>query len=446
MSRTNYNVKQSYTGTGSLSAYTFPFKIEAKEQLEIVVLNSLGVEIQRVRGDDLTFLSSVVFNPVTGGGTVNLIANLPAANTLLILLANDAPTQPYEFSDKTSFSLKKIERALDFIAGAVQRLTYKTKQSLRIHDADDEETFNGQLPAGIGLAVGKAIIVNSTGTGLEFGPDLSSPTAGSGVPVGGGVGAALVKNSATDGDAIWDDLVISGFSSRLGVAWSSVGLRDFIEQFLAITYLGPLIASFSGSSNVLREKGTVVSGITLSVNVTKRSNPIGEIKFLQGATVIQDMLPPVQTGSGVTNQVYAPSFSDNITFTVQVTDALVGVDGLNTVSANTSYSFVYPYYNGAGAQGKTPAQVAALTKSVINSTATLNKVFTTSNGNVYYFAYPASYGNLISILDENGFETFSSWTKTVSNITGLDGNAVSYNIYESNNPVVAGTTNFTFKR
>ena len=38
---------------------------------------------------------------------------------------------------------------MDFIAGAVQRLTYRGKQAFRIHDLDDEETFNAQLPAGV---------------------------------------------------------------------------------------------------------------------------------------------------------------------------------------------------------------------------------------------------------------------------------------------------------
>lgn len=442
--RSTYNVKETYTGIGSLAVYTFDFKIEDKSQLEIIETNSLGVELQRVRGTDLVFLSSVVFNSVLGGGTVTLAANLPTGYKLIILLANDAPSQLSEFSNKTSFSLKRFEAALDFIAGAVQRLAYRGKQSIKIHDLEDEETFNAQLPYGLSTALGKAIVVNATGDGLEFGPDLSGP-GGVGVPDGGAIGAALVKNSAVDGDAIWDDLVITGFSSRFGVAWSSVGLRDTLEQILAITYLGPLIASFTGSSNSLREKGNTVASVTLSVNVTKRSNDIARIRFLQGVTLIQDHNPPVVIGSGVTASVYSTPFSDNITFTVEVTDEPTG-GGPTMVSSNVTYSFVYPYYNGAAAPGRTPAQVAAMTKSIINSTATLNKAFTTANGDVYYFAYPASYGLLTSILDENGFETFSAWTKTTQNITGLDASAVSYNIYESNNPVVAGSTNFTFKR
>lgn len=266
------------------------------------------------------------------------------------------------------------------------------------------------------------------------------------VPDGGLTDAVLVKSSAADQDAMWDDMVFDGFSARFSKAWYSQGIRQTLAMILDLTYLGPLIASFTGSSNTLREKGATVSSVNLTVNVTKRSNPIAKIDFKQAGTSFQNYEPPVNVGSGATSATYSTPFSDNISFAVSVTDEIVGGDGPTTVSSTVSYSFVYPYYAGAGASGKTPSQVAALTKLIINSNANYNRAFTTANGDVYYFAYPAAYGNLTSILDENGFETFSAWTKTVANITGLDSNAVSYNIYESNNPVVAGSTNFTFKR
>lgn len=599
MARQTYAPKQTYVGSGSLATYSFDFKIEALTQLLVVVVNVLGVEVERVRGDDVTFLSSVTFSQ-SGGGSVTLLANLPAGYTMVLLEANDAPTQPFEFADKTSFNMKVIERAYDFLAGAVQRLSFRASQAFRIHDADDEETFNPQLPPGISLPANynRTFAISPDGTKMVYGPttdtidgavgaaaaaaasaadasasasasdasadsaaiseanttfyanlflfddfiqvdDTDSPvgplangslyladdTAGSidfelpdislvdtnykiavikqsnsvnqlnvipdgadtilglpafastqqgigcvffkisptnwsvryfaftestglnPLPIGGDLGAALVKTDPADFVVGWENFIYEGFSSRFNQSVSLAGLKDVLDYILAITYLGPLIASFSGSSNTLREKGTSVSGITLSVNVTKRSNLIAQIVFKQSGTTFQTFAPPAQTGSGVTASSNAVTpFTDNMTFSVEVTDAVVGPDGGNTVTSSTTYSFVYPYYYGAAVPGRTPAQVAALTKSIITENTNYNRPFTTANGDVYYFAYPASYGNLVSILDENGFETFSSWTKTTANITGLDASAVSYNIYEFNNPVVAGSTNFTFKQ
>jgi hypothetical protein len=273
----------------------------------------------------------------------------------------------------------------------------------------------------------------------------SGSSGGGGVPDGGAEGAALVKASGTNQDLAWDNLEFSGFSERFGEAFDSAGLNDTLAKILELGYAAPLI-SLSGSSNSVREKGATVSSITLTATITRRSDPIARIQFFRGVTSIADFNPPANTGSGTQNATYSTPFSDTTSFTAQVRDNGAS-GGPTTVTSNTvTYNFVYPYYFGAALPGRTAVQVAALTKDIRVSTASLNKVFTTSAGDVFYFAYPASYGALTSILDENGFETFGDWTLRIENITGLDSNPVSYRIYEFNNPVVAFTTNYTFIR
>lgn len=444
MSRTTYNPVESYTGTGSLAAYTFSFKIEAKKQLLVIEVDENGVQVKRVRGTDTTYLSSVEFDAVNGGGTVTLAANLDNNHKIYLILANDEPTQPYEFSNKLSFNLKTIEKALDFILGAVQRLTRRANQSFRVHETEDLNNFNPEIPKGITDKKGQAVIVNDAGDGFDYGLTTEQITDGK-VPTGGDTDAALVKNSNTSGDVKWDNLEISGWSDRFGVAWSSKGLRDTLEKILDLVYAAPLV-SLTGSSNIIREKGDDVTSITLSADVTKRSDDIARIHFKDhlGAT-IQDFNPPSNTGSGITQATYSTTFSDTRTFEVEVTDD--GTSGGPTVVDDfVTYTFVYPYYHGTGVAGLTAAQVAALTKDIIESDSDVTYSFTTSANDVYYMAYPASYGNLTSILDENGFETIGDWTKRTENITGLDGNAVSYNIYEFNNPVSAQTTSYRFIR
>ena len=286
------------------------------------------------------------------------------------------------------------------------------------------ESLIGLSVKGIGVAFFKESDINWSVKYLPF------ADSGSSLPAGGGVGAVLTKITSADNDFNWDDFIIEGWSTRFNMQWNSIGLRDAIMKILAIVYQAASV-TLSGSSNTLREKGTVVSSITLSANVTKRSNNIAKIRFRQGATEIANFEPPTNTGSGTTTTPYETDFSDNITFTVEVTDEIVSGEGGTMVTSNVSYSFVYPYYHGCAAPARTPAQVATLTKSVITSNANLNRVFDSLNGDVYYFAYPASYGVLTSILDVNGFEVFGSFTRRVENITGLDGIPVSYNIYES---------------
>ena len=195
MSRTTYAPKQTYTGDNTLAVYTFAFKIEVNTHLEVVEVDASGVETQRVLGNDAVYLSGVVFDAVAGGGTVTLASNLATGYRLILLLANDDPTQSYEFRNKSSFTLKRFEAALDFISGQVQRLAYRGKQAFRIHDLDDEETFDAQLPSGIASNGDKILVVNTAGTGMEFGPDVATIIA-SGVSAAASAAAALASENA----------------------------------------------------------------------------------------------------------------------------------------------------------------------------------------------------------------------------------------------------------
>lgn len=267
-----------------------------------------------------------------------------------------------------------------------------------------------------------------------------------GLPLGGDIGDALQKTSELPGESEWVSMNYVGFSSRWSQAVNLLGLKAVTDFLIGISY-APHTVSFSATaSGTLREKGTVVTAATLTANVTKKSNPIARIRFFQGGSLLEDNNPPGNIGSGATSYSWTGSFSDNTTFSSQVTDTVVGADGGSNVTSTATFSFVYPYYHGCRAPSATASQVAALTKSVINSTATLGRSFTSLDGDVYYIAYPASYGALTSILDENNFETIGDWKLTTSNITGLDASAVSYRIYEFKNTVVAGSTTYTFKR
>lgn len=236
-----------------------------------------------------------------------------------------------------------------------------------------------------------------------------------------------------------------GYSSRFSQIFTSVGLSDTLDKILLITYTAPQI-SISGSSNVLREKGTSVSNVTLTATITKRSDPIQEVRFYQNPSTLLD----TQTSGGAipsggaSTYLFAGPFSDNITFRAEVDDN-GATGGPTTVSATTTYNFVYPYYYGGGAAAL-GAGVAALTKHVTANTNNYQQTITVTDGQKIYVAFPASYGTLNSILDASNFEVLSAFTATTADITGLDGNPVSYRIYESNSAVVAGSYFFQFKK
>lgn len=173
MSRPDFSVKESYLGDGSVASYSFNFKITQDSQLLVIVLDDEGAEVERVRGDDTSFLSGVTLDAVDGGGTVDLVDPLPLDYTILLIQADFEPVQDYEFRNKTSFSLRRFEDAIDRIAGAIQYAAYTLKQCLKIHEADDESAFDTRLPPGIADMGDRILKINADGTGFEFGPDVN---------------------------------------------------------------------------------------------------------------------------------------------------------------------------------------------------------------------------------------------------------------------------------
>lgn len=254
------------------------------------------------------------------------------------------------------------------------------------------------------------------------------------------------QSSNSSGGLSDDDYAYSGFSSRFGQVFSSNGLNDTLEKILNITYTAPSVSLSASGSTLIYEKGATVASTTLSASVTKKSDPILAVRFYQGATLLDTQTSggSIPNG-GVSSFNYSIPFTDTISFNVQVDDS-GATGGPSTVASTASFTFVYPYYSDAGAIGKSPSQVGLLTKSIINSTATVVKNMTATTGQVFYFAFPTSYGALTSILDINNFETIADWTLTTANIVGLNGVSVSYKIYEFKNPVTAGTYQYTFKR
>lgn len=230
----------------------------------------------------------------------------------------------------------------------------------------------------------------------------------------------------------------SGISLLTGEQFTSSGLQDTLDKIIRITYLAPTI-SLAGSSNIVREKGDTVSSITLTATIAKKSNDVSEVRFYQGATLLDTQTSGGAIASGgQSTYVYSTSFDDNISFSSQVDDALDGGNQTIGTSASISYTFVYPYYTGVGANE--PEKVVQTAKT------SYTKVFTANAGDVFYIAYPDTISPLTSILDVNSFETISSWTQSFFDLGCLDGSTQPYRVYTFDNPVAAGDYQYTFKR
>jgi hypothetical protein len=133
---------------------------------------------------------------------------------------------------------------------------------------------------------------------------------------------------------------------------------------------------------------------------------------------------------------------DYIQCGIRATDSKTNQIGYRYI---TTY-FYSPFYSGVGSAALNVAGLQALTKSVsAKSSKTIS--YTTVNQK-FYFAYPASYGDLSSIIDQNGYTITSAFTKTqvtfTNNPTNYNGISVLYNVYESNALSTMGPYGITF--
>lgn len=204
-------------------------------------------------------------------------------------------------------------------------------------------------------------------------------------------------------------------------------------------YVAPTISV--ALSVTLREVGIVVSSLTITVTSTKGRELITRRQIVSpgGFTLAN---PDINNSGPQAENVFAANVSANTTYTAEVED-----DDNTIASASASIQFVYPFLYGA-ADNTTPSPdfYQGLTKLVQTKS---DKALTLNGTNKYFFfGYPASYGSLTRILDQNGFNVTAEWTEIAQNVNSanLDNNwtGVAYKFYRTTLKTTINNAVFTF--
>ena len=242
----------------------------------------------------------------------------------------------------------------------------------------------------------------------------------------GAAGSAYTNSTPTP-------ITVGGIAA--GTIFASQTMEDMFNKLL-YPYIAPSLSfSVSPSTGTVREFGDDVATVTLNATTTKHTNDITLVEFYRGGSLIHTQASPIASGGLETYVDTTPVTTNGVTF-----NAKAGDGTQTTTSGGVGYTFVYPFYYGVGSPGLTGAQIRSTLTMLIKSPS--NTVTTTSpSSQVFYLAYPNTSPALTSILDTNGFETLSDYTLRTVSITGLDGSAQTYKVYEYNN--VTTQTNFT---
>lgn len=223
-----------------------------------------------------------------------------------------------------------------------------------------------------------------------------------------------------------------------GETFDNVPLKDMITKIL-YPYVKPgLSVSTTPNNGGVFEKGSVKSGQKIQANVSKKSQSITEVKFLEGSAVLKTLSGSEVANGGTFYSDVLDDISTNKLFRVEIKD------GKSTVGANTGqFTFVHPIYYGvlsAETSDPTQEQIKGLTKKVVNvSSQTIG--FTASNERMV-IAVPSNW-TLKTAFDPNKFDMTSSFGLVRTNVECLDGSQESYKVYMSS-PTTQTGFNVTF--
>ena len=231
-------------------------------------------------------------------------------------------------------------------------------------------------------------------------------------------------------------VAVGGF--KKGDKPQNMTFKEFADQLLhpyvATSGVGLTLSPTNGGTF---EMGTTQTVTGATVRWTAGSQQVTKAEVLVGGSPVGQA--EVSSGTSVAVTV-SDSIKANKTFTARATDPTKAYTG-----GNVTFTFVYPFYWGVVASGAPvdSAAITGLTKSVTNKG---NKTvsYTTSGVQQAVFAFPASYGNLTSIMDQNNFENIDTFTKSTVQVTGLDGTPQQYNVYVSNVNVQGFSYTFKF--
>lgn len=226
-------------------------------------------------------------------------------------------------------------------------------------------------------------------------------------------------------------------------------LFEWIENYF-FPFINPTI---SINGNVLYEIGTDNS-VTINGSVT-----MNDETALSNGHLDRTIPTPIYTlGTFGT----ATSYSFTFTYTPRQTPTTAneeheqryvayttGTDCGCTINSSTKYvRAVYPYLYGVSSSNLETGGTVPYTTLTKLIQMQGNKSVTLTGTGYIYFCYPASYPDLTSILDQNGFEQITAFTKYTVNVqsAGLvsDWN-VSYKIYKLNNTTSASGWTYQFK-
>jgi hypothetical protein len=156
--------RKSYSGNGSTTGFSFPYKFLSESDLVVVIRNNTtGVETTKTLTTDYTVSGA----GGASGGTVTMVV-APASGETITILRDPELTQTVDFVENDKMPAEVLEEALDRQVMVNQRQADQLSRTAQLPEGY-AGAFDPTLPT-IGLEAGATLIYNDALTGFEVGP------------------------------------------------------------------------------------------------------------------------------------------------------------------------------------------------------------------------------------------------------------------------------------
>lgn len=271
---------------------------------------------------------------------------------------------------------------------------------------------------------------------IQTGPPGPAGPAGAAGANGTNANIVVTRETAETGITIREEIVggVKTYYLKLtpyAAATIAVSLDDAViidpDQY-RVTSIGRVIATLQVFSALTKGRDNVISS-----TVTEPTSLDATYQTLLNLATLNS------TGSQ-TVTLSPTNVSVTSTYTININDG-------KTVNASTAtVTFVYPFLHGntAGTAINHYTDLVKLVQTKANKVIKFN-----GTSQYFWFGFPDTYGNLVQILDQNGFDVTSAFTKLTPvsvTSTGLDVNfTTNYTFYRTTAATTITDGNYTFK-
>jgi hypothetical protein len=228
-----------------------------------------------------------------------------------------------------------------------------------------------------------------------------------------------------------------------GIPQGQIPNYDHLQDLFDAIFYPFTQPTISLGSSSLHEKGLTINK-SMTYSITLNDGIVSDKKIFLDSVLATTLTANSGTYNSSSGLTWSNSLSPSLLYYSHTFNLKVNFTNSTQLNSNILVEFASPTYHGVlNISDVDETHVKALTKVIRKKANDSNLTFNPTLQR-YIYAYPTIYGDLASIIDQNGFNVTAGFTKSTVTYTLADSTTESYNVYVSNNDTTQTNFKLTF--